>query len=113
MPESHLTAEDREEWKELKGDFTRSPTYLDLLTGIWNVISWYYKPAMWRDYRFPQSFIDDFTRHFHFPLEQISYIVYIALFITLLRYSFERLICKVGTTRERESDTRSAFFFFF
>ena len=100
MTESHLTDEQREEWKLLKGDFTRSPTYVDLLTGVWNVLAWYYKPSMWRGYRFPQSFIDDFTRHFDFPLNQISYIVYIALFITLLRYSFERFICKVKATAD-------------
>jgi len=95
MDHSYLTFEQLEEWKNLKGNFTITPNYMDLIIGIWNTISWYYKPKMWKDYVFPQSFIEDFTRHFYFPINQVYYIVYIAILITLLRYLFERFICKV------------------
>lgn len=102
MVYSHLTDEEALLWKDLKGNFTQTPNYLDLVKGIWNTISWYYRPIMWKNYRFPQSFIDDFTRHFHFPLNQVLYIVYIAVFITALRYLFERKICKVCSSFDRE-----------
>jgi hypothetical protein len=95
MVHSHLTPEQLKNWANLKGNFTLTPNYLDLVKGIWNTISWYYASPMWHDYTFPHSFIDEFTRHFYFPLNQVYYIVYIAIFITLLRYLFERLICKV------------------
>jgi hypothetical protein len=85
---SYLTSEELEEWKNLKGNFTLSPNYLDLITGLWNAISWYYKPSMWHNYTFPRSFIEDFTRHFYFPLNQVYYIISIAILITILRYLF-------------------------
>lgn len=97
MAHSSRTAEQLEEWKNLKGNFTTTPTYLDLFTGLWNTLSWYYRPHMWRDYRFPQSFIEDFTRHFYFPLHEVYYIIYIALLITAMRYAFEKVICKVSS----------------
>ncbi len=92
----HLTTEQIEEWKNLKGNFTTTPNYIDLLVGIWNVTSWYYKPNMWHDYKFPQTFIEDFIRHFHFPIYEVYYIIYIAIFITILRYLYEKFICKVS-----------------
>jgi hypothetical protein len=95
MAHSHLTTEQIEEWKNLKGNFTTTPNYIDLIVGIWNVTSWYYRPHMWRDYKIPQSFIGDFTRHFHFPIHEVYYIIYIAILITLLRYLYEKFICKV------------------
>ena len=67
MAHSHLTAEQVEHFKDLKGNFTLSPNYIDLVKGIWTTISWYYAPQMWRGYTFPRSFIDEFTRHFYFP----------------------------------------------
>jgi hypothetical protein len=96
----HLTQEQIDEWTNLKGDFSTSPTYIDLVTGIWHAVTWYYKPSMWSDYRFPQSFIEDFMRHFYFPLNQIYYIVYIAIVITIARYLFERFVCKVSEPAE-------------
>jgi hypothetical protein len=95
MAHPHLTAEQLENWKNLKENFTLTPNYIDLVKGIWNTISWYYAPPMWRGYTFPHSSIDEFTRHFHFPLNQVYYIVYIAILITLIRYLFERIVCKV------------------
>lgn len=91
MAHSHLIDERLE---YLKGNFTLSPNYLDLVKGIWNTISWYYAPRMWQDYTFPNSFIDEFTQHFYFPMKQVYYIVYIAIVITIIRYLFERFICK-------------------
>lgn len=95
MTHPHLTAEQVENWKNLKGNFTLTPNYIDLVKDIWSTIRWYYSPYMWRGYTFPDSFIDEFTRHFYFPINQVYYIIYIAIFITLLRYSFERFLCKV------------------
>ena len=92
----YLTTEQIEEWRSLKGNFTLTPNYIDLVVGIWNTISWYYKPQMWRSYKFPRSFIDDFTRHFYFPIYQVYYIIYIAIFITILRYLFEKYFCRVS-----------------
>lgn len=97
MAHASLTTEQLAEWKNLKGNYTTTPNYLDLFTGMCNTISWYYRPHMWRNYRFPQSFIDDFTRHFYFPLHEVFYIVYIAIFITIMRYAFEKFICKVSS----------------
>ena len=102
MEHSYLTDEQREEWKNLKGNFTTTPNYLDLVVGIWNTISWYYKPRMWRDYAFPGSFIEDFTRHFYFPIHEIYYILYIAILITISRYLYEKYICKVRSKDLRE-----------
>lgn len=96
MAHPYLTTEQLDEWKNLKGNFTTSPNYIDLIMGMWTAMSWYYKPSMWRDYKIPQTFIDDFTRHFHFPIHEVYYILYIAIFITILRYLFERFICKVS-----------------
>jgi hypothetical protein len=90
-----LTAEQTENWKDLKANFTFTPNYFDLVKGIWSTISWYYGPKMWHGYTFPHSLLDEFTRHFYFPLNQVYYIIYIAIFITILRYLFERIICKV------------------
>jgi hypothetical protein len=53
---------------------------------------------MWTNYAFPRSFIDDFTRHYHFPLNQVYFIVFIAIFITFVRYVFEKIICKVRSS---------------
>ena len=85
MNQPYLTDEQFEEWKNLKGNFTTSPNYIDLILGIRNVLSWYYRSHMWRGYTFPRSFIEDFTRHFYFPLHEVCYIVYITIIITLLR----------------------------
>jgi hypothetical protein len=92
---AHPYTERLEDLQYLKGNFTFTPNYIDLIKGIWNTISWYYAPRMWNGYTFPHSLIDDFTRNFYFPLNQIYYIVYIAILITLIRYLFEKLICKV------------------
>ncbi|CAF1088995.1 unnamed protein product [Rotaria sordida] len=94
MDHPYLTNEQLEEWKNLKGNFTLTPNYIDLIIGIWTAMSWYYRPYMWRNYTFPRSFIEDFTRHFYFSIHQVCYIVYIAIFITILRYLFENIICK-------------------
>ncbi|CAF0882433.1 unnamed protein product [Adineta steineri] len=94
MDHPYLTQEQLDEWKNLKGNFTTTPNYIDLIVGMWTAISWYYKPHMWRDYKIPQSFIEDFTRHFYFPMNQIYYIIYIAIVVTILRYLFEKYICK-------------------
>jgi ceramide synthetase len=91
---AHPYTERLEDLQYLKGNFTFTPNYIDLIKGIWNTISWYYAPRMWNGYTFPHSLIDDFTRNFFFPLNQIYYIVYIAILITLIRYLFEKLICK-------------------
>jgi len=96
MAHSYRTPEQLEDWKNLKGNFTITPNYIDLVVGIWNGISWYYRPHMWQNYSFPRSFIEDFTEHFYFPVHEIYYIIYIAIFITILRYLFEKFICKVS-----------------
>jgi hypothetical protein len=96
MTHSHITAEQLENLKDLKGNFTLTPNYIDLVKGIWSTIGWYYGPKMMRGYTFPHSFIDDIKRYFYFPLNQIYYIVYIAILITLIRYLFEKYICKVS-----------------
>ncbi len=103
MAYPHSTTELLEDLKDLKGNFTLTPNYIDLVKGIWNTISWYYGPRMWRGYKFPSSFIDDFTRYFYFPINQVYYIVYIAILITLIRYSFERFVCKVCLIRKNFS----------
>ncbi len=95
MVHPYVTSERLNNLKDLKGNFTFTPNYIDLVKGIWNTIAWYYAPQMWRNYTFPSSFINEFLRYFYFPLNQISYIIFIAIAITLLRYLFEKLICKV------------------
>ena len=91
----HISAEQDQVWKNLKNNFSMSPTYTDLVTDIWRTVKWYYAPHMWHGYVFPYSFIDEFTRHFYFSLHEICYLVYVALLITLIRYVFEQVICKV------------------
>lgn len=95
MPHPHLTDEQLKYFQNLQGNFTLTPNYLDLIKGIYNVITWYYGPKLWQNYRFPDSYINEIARYFYFPLHEVFYIVYIAIFITLLRYAFERFICKV------------------
>lgn len=93
---THFNLTERlEHLQNLEGNFTLSPTYLDLISGVTNVISWYYGPPMWKNYKFPQSFIDEFTQYYYFPNHQALYIVYIAILITILRYIFEKVICKI------------------
>lgn len=94
MPHPFLTDEQIDEWKEIQGNYTLTPNYFDLLRGLHHVILWYYKPSLWENYRFPQTFIDDFTRHFTFPTSQFVYLFLIAIFITLIRYVFERNLCR-------------------
>lgn len=98
MAHPHLTPDQVELWRDLKVNYTFTPTYIDLLVDMWSTMRWYYQPAMWKNYVFPSSFVDEFIRHFHFPLNEVFYIVYIAIVITLMRYVFERVICKVRTT---------------
>ncbi len=95
MTHPHLSVEQYQAWKNLTGNFSMSPTYIDLVTDIWHTLEWYYAPLMWRGYVFPHSFIDEFTQHYYFPLNEIYYIVYVALLITLIRYVFEQVIGKV------------------
>ncbi|CAF0790641.1 unnamed protein product [Adineta steineri] len=94
MVHPYLTSEQLENWKDLKGNITLTPNYIDIVKGIWNTISWYYAPHMWHGYVFPQSFINEFLRYFYFPLNQVYYIIYIAIAITFLRYFFEKFVCK-------------------
>ncbi|CAF1002723.1 unnamed protein product [Adineta ricciae] len=94
MGHPYLTDEQLENWKNLKGTVKSSPNYIDVVQGIWQTITWYYAPHMWQGYVFPQSFIDEFLRFFYFPLNQVYYIIFIAIGITLLRYAFERYVCK-------------------
>lgn len=91
MSHPYVSEERLENLKELQGNFTLTPNYLDLVKGIYNVVRWYYAPKMWRSY----SFLDEIARYFYFPLHEVYYIIYIAIGITFLRYAFERFICKV------------------
>ena len=93
-----LTPEQIVEWEGLKGNLSLSPTYIDLVAGIWNVVSWYYRPHMWSNYHFPQSFVDEFTANFYVTTDLFYYIVLIAVLVTLLRYQFERVLCKVRSS---------------
>ena len=96
MSHPHLTTEQIKDWEATKGNFTITPNYVDLVIDIWGVLSWYYKPSMWHNYKFPRSFIDEFTRNFYFPIYQAYYIIYLAIFITILRYLFEKYFCRVS-----------------
>ncbi|CAF1076082.1 unnamed protein product [Adineta ricciae] len=71
-----------------------SPSYADLATDMWHTMKWYYGPDAWRGYVFPDSFIDEFTQHYYFPLQDITYIVYAAIFLTFIRSVFERTTLK-------------------
>jgi hypothetical protein len=95
MTHPHLSVEQYQAWTNVTGNFSKSPTYIDLVTDMWHAVGWYYAPHMWHGYVFPHSFIDEFTRHYYFPLNEIYYIVYVTLLITLIRYAFEQVICKV------------------
>ena len=99
-----------EEAEALKDNFSTSPSYIDLVTDVWRTIKWYFAPKMWHNYVFPDSFIDDFTRHFYFDLNEIYYIFIVAFLITLIRYIFERYICKVCSL-DREREKKRNFFF--
>jgi len=99
MVHAHVSAEQIHAWENLKGNFSMSPTYIDLFNDTWRIVKWYYAPDMWHGYVFPHSFIDEFTRHYDFPLHEVYYIIYAALFITLLRFVFERIICQVCSLR--------------
>ena len=95
MAHSQLSAEQFQTWK----NYSMSPNYIDFVAGMWRTVKWYYAPNMWQGYIFPHSFIDEFTRHYYFPLHEVYYIIYIAIFITLARFAFERVICKVCNLR--------------
>lgn len=113
MPHPFLTDEQINEWKEIQGNYTLTPNYFDLLRGLHRVTFWYYKPSQWKNYRFPQAFIDDFTRHFTFPPSQFVYLFLIAIFITLIRYVFERNLCRVSFQTENDNDCQIVLFIFF
>ncbi|CAF3963512.1 unnamed protein product [Adineta steineri] len=79
---------------EVQKNFTISPSFIDLATDIYGTLKWYYAPDMWHDYKFPQSFTDEFTRHFYFPLQDVYYIIYVAIFLTVAQFILQRIICK-------------------
>jgi hypothetical protein len=95
MAHSNLSAEQFQSWQT----YSKSPNYIDFVTSIWRTMKWYYAPQMWDGYVFPHSFIDEFNRNYNFPLHEVSYIIYIAIFITVIRFVFERVICKVCSLR--------------
>lgn len=91
MIDAHLPPSPGQTWN----NFSLAPSYVDLVTDMWSALKWYYAPHMWQDYVFPHSFIDEFTRHYRFPAHEVYYVVYIALFFTIVRFAFERIVSKV------------------
>ncbi|CAF1365976.1 unnamed protein product [Rotaria magnacalcarata] len=89
----------------LKGNFSMSPSYIDLLIDLRRTLMWYYSPTMWRDYVFPTSFINDFTRQCYFQQKDVYYTLLIAVFITLIRYAFESCISTLLISRLNLTET--------
>ncbi|UJR11579.1 hypothetical protein I4U23_015759 [Adineta vaga] len=75
-------------------NYSMSPSLTDLVTDMWHTVKWYYAPDMWHDYVFPESFIDEFVAHYYFASQELYYVIYIAVFLTLIRPLFERILCK-------------------
>lgn len=73
--------------------YTTSPGYLDLVGDMYSAMRWYYREDSWNGYTFPQGFIDDFTKYYHFPLSEAIPIMIIAIIFTFARYFFEICIC--------------------
>lgn len=74
--------------------YTEKPGYIDLVVGIYNGISWYYRPDNWENYTFPSSFFADFRKYYFFPIQETYPIFYLAVLFTILRYAFEYGFCK-------------------
>ena len=78
--------------------YTTNPGYSDLFFDLFKALQWHYRAENWGDYKFPESFYYDIKRYFNVPYVEIYPIIYIAIAFTIVRYAFEILICKVGTT---------------
>lgn len=79
-----------------KTNYSLDPTYSDLIVDAIKAVKWYYREDNWFGCNtFPYGFVDEFKHLFHFPLHEVYYIVYIAVFFTLIRYLFEYQVCKV------------------
>lgn len=73
--------------------YTSSPGYVDLAGDMYKAIRWHYREDNWNNYTFPQGFIDDFTKYYHFPMVEAIPILVIAVAFTFMRYFFEICIC--------------------
>lgn len=75
--------------------YTTNPGYIDLVVGAFKAIKWHYRLDNWENYTFPQTFIQDFSKYYRFPYEEILSTVYLVIGFTLVRYIFEIFFCKV------------------
>lgn len=75
--------------------YTNNPGYIDLVVGVYQGMSWYYRADNWDNYTFPQSFFDDFRKYYFFKLEESYSILFLSIIFTLIRYIFESFFCWV------------------
>ena len=76
-----------------------NPGYIDLIVGMYEGYFSYSNNEKFKDYSFPQSFLDDFKRYYHVESNEYLEIFYLSIFFTLFRYAFEYFICKVNKFR--------------
>lgn len=60
--------------------YTENPGYLDLITGMYDGMKWYYRYDNWQNYSFPAGFISDFRKYYFFPLQESYPIFYLSIF---------------------------------
>lgn len=78
---------------------TENPNYYDLVYGIYRTMKWWLSPRMMqmKNYTFPIGFYNDVRDNMNLDIftDGLTPITYIALLITIARYMFESLFCKV------------------
>ena len=80
--------------KHLK--FSNDPSLLDFVFHSYPVVRQFFLLPDWQNYTLPGSFISDLRKYYYVEFVDYVNILFIALFITLLRCIFNRSICKVS-----------------
>lgn len=95
-----MNMEEKADWMLL--NCTENPNYYDLVYGIYRTMKWWLSPRMMqmKNYTFPIGFYHDVRDNMNldFFTDGLTPVTYIALLITIARYMFEGLFCKVCLT---------------
>lgn len=75
--------------------YYENPGYVDLVLEEIKVLRWHYAEHWPDNYTFPSHFFDHFRSYYFFELAELKPIFMWAFFFTIIRYFFERFICRV------------------
>lgn len=87
-----------DELQAVKTNFTMSPSYANLVIDLWHAFNLHYTIKMHPNISFTKAFLKDLTGDIHFDREDVFFIISIAVLFTIIRFLFERFICRVGVS---------------